>query len=161
MSNDIYQFTGVTIQGKEKSIADFRGKVMLVVNTASKCGFTPQFKGLEAMYEKYKDQGLEILGFPCNQFMKQDPAGNDEIAEFCEMNYGVTFPMFAKIEVNGDNTHPLFKYLKAEAPGMLGSQAIKWNFTKFLVDRNGNVVARFAPKDTPESIESKVKKLLA
>lgn len=161
MSNDIYQFTGVTIQGKEKSIADFRGKVMLVVNTASKCGFTPQFKGLEAMYEKYKDQGLEILGFPCNQFMKQDPAGNDEIAEFCEMNYGVTFPMFAKIEVNGDNTHPLFKYLKAEAPGMLGSQAIKWNFTKFLVDQNGRVVQRFAPKDTPEKIESEVSKLLA
>ncbi len=160
MSDDVYQFSGKTIKGQELPLSEYKGKVLLVVNTASKCGFTPQFKGLEEMYEKYQAQGLEILGFPCNQFMKQDPGSNQEIAEFCQLNYGVSFPMFEKVDVNGDNTHPLFKYLKAKAPGLLGSQAIKWNFTKFLVDKSGKVVARYAPKDTPEQIESEVKKLL-
>ncbi len=161
MSEDIYQFSGVNIKGEEKSLADYQGKVVLIVNTASKCGFTPQFKGLEKLYSKYQDKGLEILGFPCNQFGKQDPGSNEQINEFCELNYGVTFPMFQKIEVNGDNTHPLFKYLKEQAPGLLGTTAIKWNFTKFLVGKDGKVVARFAPKDTPEKIESEVSKLLA
>lgn len=157
----VHEFSAVTIQGKDVPLAEFKGKVLLVVNTASKCGFTPQFKGLEKLYEKYKDSGLEILGFPCNQFGKQDPGSNNEISEFCELNYGVTFPMFQKVDVNGDGAHPLFKHLKEEAPGLLGTQAIKWNFTKFLIDQNGTVVQRFAPKDTPEKIESEVRKLLA
>ncbi len=159
--SDVYDFSAVTMQGKETTLADYKGKVLLVVNTASKCGFTPQFKGLEKLYEQYKDKGLEILGFPCNQFGKQDPGSNEQITEFCELNYGVTFPMFQKVDVNGDDAHPLFKHLKEEAPGLLGTQAIKWNFTKFLVDKNGNVVQRFAPKDTPEKIEAEVRKLLA
>ena len=157
----VHEFSAVTIQGKETPLSEFKGKVLLVVNTASKCGFTPQFKGLEKMYEKYKDSGLEILGFPCNQFGKQDPGSNEEISEFCELNYGVSFPMFQKVDVNGDAAHPLFKHLKEQAPGLLGTQAIKWNFTKFLIDQNGKVVQRFAPKDTPEKIESEVRKLLA
>lgn len=156
----VHQFSAVTIDGTEVPLQDYQGKVLLVVNTASKCGFTPQFKGLETLYKKYKDQGLEILGFPCNQFGKQDPGTNDEISQFCELNYGVSFPMFGKIDVNGDAAHPLFKYLKDAAPGMLGTQAIKWNFTKFLVDSEGRVVKRFAPKDTPQKIESEIKKLL-
>lgn len=157
----VHEFSAITIQGKETPLSEFKGKVLLVVNTASKCGFTPQFKGLEKMYEKYKDSGLEILGFPCNQFGKQDPGSNEEISEFCELNYGVSFPMFQKVDVNGDAAHPLFKHLKEQAPGLLGTQAIKWNFTKFLIDQNGKVVQRFAPKDTPEKIESEVRKLLA
>ena len=157
----IHEFTAVTMQGKETPLSEFKGKVLLVVNTASKCGFTPQFKGLEKLYEKYKDNGFEILGFPCNQFGKQDPGSNEQISEFCELNYGVTFPMFQKVDVNGEGAHPLFKHLKSEAPGMLGTEAIKWNFTKFLVDQNGKVVQRFAPKDTPEKIDSEVQKLLA
>lgn len=157
----VHEFSAVTMQGKETPLSEFKGKVLLVVNTASKCGFTPQFKGLEKMYEKYKDSGLEILGFPCNQFGKQDPGSNEEISEFCELNYGVSFPMFQKVDVNGDEAHPLFKHLKEQAPGLLGTQAIKWNFTKFLIDQNGKVVQRFAPKDTPEKIESEVRKLLA
>ncbi|RZU46918.1 glutathione peroxidase [Fluviicoccus keumensis] len=159
MSN-IYDFTATTITGQEKPMAEFKGKVVLVVNTASKCGLTPQFKGLEALYETYKDKGLMVLGFPCNQFANQDPAGNDEISQFCELNYGVTFPMFAKIDVNGDSAHPLFKHLKSSAPGLLGSEAIKWNFTKFLVDRNGNVVERYAPTTEPEKISKDIEKLL-
>lgn len=158
---NVHDFTALTIQGKEKPLSEFNGKVLLVVNTASKCGFTPQFKGLEKLYEDYKDKGLEILGFPCNQFGKQDPGSNDQISEFCELNFGVTFPMFQKVDVNGDEAHPLFKHLKSEAPGLLGTQGIKWNFTKFLVDQNGKVLKRFAPKDTPESIESEIRKLLA
>lgn len=158
--SDIYQYSATTISGQEKPIADFKGQVILVVNTASKCGFTPQFKGLEALYEKYKDRGLMVLGFPCNQFANQDPADNDEISQFCELNYGVTFPMFAKIDVNGDNAHPLFRHLKSEAPGLLGSEAIKWNFTKFLVDRNGNVVDRYASTTEPEKIAKDIEKLL-
>lgn len=161
MSDNIYGFSGVNMQGKDVSLEDFQGKVLLIVNTASKCGFTPQFKGLEALYKDYRDKGLEILGFPCNQFGHQDPGSNDEISQFCELNYGVSFPMFQKIEVNGDNAHPLFKHLKEQAPGLLGTQAIKWNFTKFLVDKNGKVVDRYAPTDTPEKIAKDIAKLLA
>lgn len=161
MAEDIYNFSGVTMQGKELPLSNFKGKVLLVVNTASKCGFTPQFKGLEELYEKYKGKGLEVLGFPCNQFGKQDPGSNTEINQFCELNYGVTFTMFEKIDVNGDNTHPLFKYLKKQAPGVLGTEAIKWNFTKFLVDQNGKVLERYAPTDTPEKIAKDVARLLA
>lgn len=161
MSDNIYAFKGVTMQGKEVSLADFKGKVLLIVNTASKCGFTPQFKGLESLYKEYKDKGVEVLGFPCNQFGHQDPGSNDEINQFCELNYGVSFPMFQKIDVNGDSAHPLFKYLKEQAPGLLGTQAIKWNFTKFLVDQNGKVVDRYAPTDTPEKIAKDIAKLLA
>ncbi|NPU90706.1 MAG: glutathione peroxidase [Gammaproteobacteria bacterium] len=161
MSENIYSFSGVTMQGKEVPLSGFKGKVLLVVNTASKCGFTPQFKGLEELHAKYKGKGLEILGFPCNQFGKQDPGSNDEINQFCELNYGVTFTMFQKVDVNGDNAHPLFKYLKKQAPGVLGTEAIKWNFTKFLVDQNGKVLERYAPTDTPEKIEKDVARLLA
>ncbi|MFA5493437.1 MAG: glutathione peroxidase [Porticoccaceae bacterium] len=160
MPDTIYDFAAVTMQGSGVSLADYRGKVLLIVNTASKCGFTPQFKGLEALYRQYKDQGLEILGFPCNQFGHQDPGSNDEISQFCELNYGVSFPMFHKVEVNGDGAHPLFKYLKAQAPGVLGTTAIKWNFTKFLVDREGRVMERYAPTDTPEKIAGDVAELL-
>lgn len=142
-------------------MGDYKNKVLLIVNTASKCGFTPQFKGLEALHEKYASQGFEVLGFPCNQFGKQDPGSSTEIGEFCELNYGVSFPMFEKIEVNGANTHPLFKQLKSDAPGLMGSQNIKWNFTKFLVDSHGSVVKRFASATTPEKITSEIEKLLA
>jgi glutathione peroxidase len=161
MSDNVYEFSCATTGGKKKSLADYRGKVLLVVNTASKCGFTPQFAGLEEIYEKYKDDGLEILGFPCNQFGKQDPGSNDEIMEFCQLNYGVSFPMFGKIEVNGSGADPLFQYLKKEAPGALGTQGIKWNFTKFLIDPTGKVVKRYAPKDTPKAIARDIEKLLA
>jgi len=157
----IYDFSATTLSGDEKNLSEFKGKVMLIVNTASKCGFTPQYKGLEGLYDDLKDKGLEILGFPCNQFGKQDPGSNDEIMEFCQLNYGVSFPMFGKIEVNGGGTDPLFKHLKKEAPGALGTQRIKWNFTKFLIDTSGNVVKRYAPTDKPRAIEKDVKKLLA
>lgn len=159
--SDIYGFSGKNIKGEDVPLEDYRGKVMLIVNTASKCGFTPQYKGLESLYKNYKDQGLEILGFPCNQFGHQEPGNADDIGEFCELNFGVTFPLFDKVEVNGPNTHPLYEFLKKEAPGLLGSGSIKWNFTKFLVDRSGNVVKRFAPTDTPEKIEKHVAKLIA
>ena len=161
MANTVYDFTCQTPSGQKKSLKDYQGKVLLVVNTASKCGFTPQFGGLEEMYKKYKDKGLEILGFPCNQFGKQDPGSNDQIMEFCQLNYGVSFPMFGKIEVNGANADPLYKYLKHAAPGAFGTEGIKWNFTKFLIDRSGNVVRRYAPKDTPKAIASEIEKLLA
>ena len=161
MAKTVYDFSCATTGGKKKSLTDYKGKVLLVVNTASKCGFTPQFEGLEEMYEKYKEEGLEILGFPCNQFGKQDPGSNDEIMEFCQLNYGVSFPMFGKIEVNGGGTDPLFKHLKKEAPGALGTERIKWNFTKFLIDTDGNVVKRYAPSDKPKAIAKDVKKLLA
>ena len=156
----IYDFTVTKIDGSETSMSEYRGKVLLIVNTASKCGFTPQYEGLEALYEKYRDRGLMILGFPCNQFSDQEPGTNAEIANFCLVNYGVSFPMFAKIEVNGDNAHPLYKFLKHEAPGLLGSESIKWNFTKFLVDRNGRVIDRYAPSTKPESIAGDIEKLL-
>ncbi len=160
MNASIYDFSCKTSNGNERALEEFRGKVLLVVNTASKCGFTPQFAGLESLYEKYRERGLEILGFPCNQFGKQDPGNNDEIMEFCQLNYGVDFPMFSKIEVNGSGTDPLYKHLKSKAPGALGTRAIKWNFTKFLIDPEGNVVKRFAPATTPQQIEKELEKLL-
>ena len=156
----VYDFTVDDITGKPVKLDRYKGKVLLVVNTASKCGFTPQYKGLESLYRKYRDQGLEVLGFPCNQFGAQEPGSEPEIATFCETNYDVTFPLFAKIDVNGDTTAPLYRHLKHEKPGLLGTEAIKWNFTKFLVDRNGGVVARYAPNDTPESLEADVAKAL-
>jgi glutathione peroxidase len=148
----IYDFSAKTIDGKDETLDAFRGKTLLVVNVASKCGFTPQYEGLEALYRKFKGQGLVVLGFPCDQFGHQEPGNESEIRNFCSLNYDVTFPMFAKIDVNGSNALPLYKYLKHEAKGLLGSEAIKWNFTKFLVDRDGNVTKRYAPNDTPESI---------
>lgn len=160
MHDTIYDFSCATPGGDEKSLAEYKGKVILVVNTASKCGFTPQFAGLEELYQKYKDKGLEILGFPCNQFGNQDPGSNDEITEFCQLNYGVSFPMFGKIEVNGPSADPLYDHLKSEAPGVLGSKGIKWNFTKFLVDRNGNVVDRYASATKPSKIAADIEKLL-
>ncbi|WP_313637473.1 glutathione peroxidase [Paenibacillus sp. FSL K6-0276] len=156
----IYDFEVNTLRGAEESLSKYKGKVLLVVNTASKCGFTPQYKGLQEVYEKFKDRGFEVLGFPSNQFAGQEPGESDEIAEYCEINYGVTFPMFEKIDVKGDEAHPLFKYLSKEAPGVLGSKSVKWNFTKFLVDQEGRVLKRFAPKTTPQQIESYITKLL-
>ena len=156
----LYDFTVDDIHGKPVKLDRYKGKVVLIVNTASKCGYTPQYQGLEALYEKYKGKGLEVLGFPCNQFGAQEPGGADEIASFCELNYGVKFPLFAKVDVNGANAAPLYRYLKAEKPGLLGSEAIKWNFTKFLVNREGEVVARYAPNDTPESIAGDIQKKL-
>ena len=152
----IYDFQAKTLQGKDVPLSDFRGQVMLIVNTASKCGFTPQYEGLEILQKKLHDRGFNVLGFPCNQFGKQEPGSNNEIGQFCEINYGVTFPMFAKIDVNGEDTHPLYKFLKREKPGLLGSDRIKWNFTKFLVDRAGKVVARYAPMTKPASIEGPI-----
>jgi glutathione peroxidase len=156
----LYDFTVDDIRGQPVSLDQYRGKVLLVVNTASKCGFTPQYRGLEALYRKFRDRGLEVLGFPCNQFGSQEPGSEAEIATFCETNYDVTFPMFAKIDVNGDAAAPLYRFLKHERPGLLGTEAIKWNFTKFLVGRDGNVVTRFAPNDTPEALEPEVTKAL-
>jgi len=149
----IYDFEVKTISGETISMSTFKNKVLLIVNVASKCGFTSQYEGLENLYEKYKDKGFVILGFPCNQFMNQEPLNEDEIKSFCSITYGVTFPMFAKIDVNGEHTHPLYTYLKETQKGLLGSEAIKWNFTKFLVDQNGVVVNRFAPATKPESLE--------
>jgi len=152
----VYDFKATTIDGDEQSLAEYKGKTMLIVNVASKCGFTPQYKGLEDLYEKFRDQGLVVLGFPCDQFGHQEPGDEEEIKNFCSLNYDVQFPLFAKIEVNGANTHPLYQYLKSQARGLLGSEAIKWNFTKFLVDKGGKVVRRFAPTDTPKGIEKDV-----
>jgi len=156
----IYDFTAKSLQGKDVPLSDFKDKVLLIVNTASKCGFTPQYAGLETLYEKLSGKGLTILGFPCNQFGQQEPGGPEEIGAFCQMNYGVSFPMFDKIEVNGPKAHPLYQYLKDEQPGVLGTKNIKWNFTKFLVDRGGNVVDRFAPMTKPEDIEKSIAKVL-
>ncbi len=156
----LYDFTVDDITGHPVKLDRYKGRVLLVVNTASKCGFTPQYKGLEALYRKYRDQGLEVLGFPCNQFGGQEPGNEQEIATFCETNYDVTFPMFAKVDVNGDKAAPVYRYLKSAKPGLLGTEAIKWNFTKFLVDRSGRVVARYAPNDTPESLEADVARAL-
>lgn len=156
----IYDFKVETVKGKEKELAEFQAKAVLIVNTASKCGFTPpQFDGLEKLYQKYKEEGLEILGFPCNQFMNQEPGSSEEAEEFCRLNFGVSFPMFAKINVRGKDAHPLYKYLTKEAPGIVSDQ-IKWNFTKFLIDQDGNVVKRYAPKTEPEKIEDDIKTLL-
>ena len=154
-----YDFKAKKINGQEVEMKDYEGKVVLIVNTASKCGFTPQFAELENLYKEYKDSGLEILGFPCNQFAKQDSGSNEEIHSFCQLNYGVSFNMFEKIEVNGKNAHPLYRFLKAQQGGIMGSD-IKWNFTKFLIDRDGNVVKRYAPIVKPSKIESDIKDLL-
>lgn len=154
-----YDYAAKKMSGKEVKMEEFKGKVLLVVNTASKCGFTPQLEGLEELYKKYKDRGFEVLGFPCNQFGKQDPGTNKEISEFCLLNYGVSFTMFEKIEVNGENAHPIYKFLKENTKGILGSE-IKWNFTKFLIDSEGNVVDRFAPTTKPSKIEKDIEKLL-
>ena len=148
----VYDFEALQINGKPVSLSKFKGKAMLIVNTASACGFTPQFAGLEELHQSYGKQGLVVLGFPCNQFGAQDAGSNNEIAEFCQLNYGVSFPMMAKIDVNGAQAHPLYQWLAEEAPGLLGSKAIKWNFTKFLVGKDGNVRKRYAPTDTPASL---------
>ncbi|MFN9633171.1 MAG: glutathione peroxidase [Erythrobacteraceae bacterium] len=156
----IADFTVVTNRGAELDLKDKLGSVLLVVNTASKCGFTPQYDGLEKLYQQFKDQGFEVLGFPCNQFGAQEPGNADEIAEFCKVNFGVTFPLMAKIDVNGDEASPLFDWMKSEAKGLMGSTSIKLNFTKFLIDREGNVVKRYGPQDTPASIAKDIAKLL-
>ena len=153
-------FTVPLLSGADQPLADFQGKVVLIVNVASQCGLTPQYAGLEALYKQYGDRGLVVLGFPCNQFAGQEPGTNAEIASFCEVNYGVTFPIFTRIDVNGDEAHPLYQWLKASAPGILGSEAIKWNFTKFLLDRNGAVVERYAPTTEPADIAGDIEKLL-
>ncbi len=158
---EIYDFTVNDIRGHSVSLDAYRGKVLLIVNTASQCGLTPQYKGLESLYRDYRDKGLEILAFPCNQFGGQEPGSAEEISGFCEANYGISFPLFAKIDVNGKETAPLYQYLKEQAPGLLGSQRIKWNFTKFLVDRDGRVIKRFAPTDAPRVIEQELAALLA
>lgn len=152
----VYDFKATDIDGEEQSLATYKGKAMLIVNTASKCGFTPQYAGLEALYKKYADKGLLVLGFPCDQFGHQEPGDEAEIKNFCSLSYDVSFPMFAKISVNGGQAHPLYRHLKKQARGVLGTEAIKWNFTKFLVDKDGNVVRRYAPTDTPESIEKEL-----
>lgn len=156
----VYGFEAKTIDGQSQSLDAYRGKTLLIVNVASKCGFTPQYKGLEAMYKKFKDQGLVVLGFPSDQFGHQEPGDENEIKQFCSLTYDVSFPLFAKIDVNGDNAHPLYKYLKSASPGLLGTEGIKWNFTKFLIDKNGNVVKRYGSMDTPEKIEKDVEALL-
>ena len=156
----IADFTVTTNRGEALDLSGKKGKVLLVVNTASKCGFTPQYDGLEKLYQDFKDRDFEVLGFPCNQFGGQEPGNADEIAEFCKVNFGVTFPLMQKVEVNGDGASPLFDWMKSEAPGLMGSKAIKWNFTKFLIDRDGNVVKRYAPQDTPARIAKDIEKLL-
>ena len=156
----IYDFSAQTLDGKPAPLADWQGQVVLIVNTASKCGFTPQYAGLEALYRKYRDRGFAVLGFPCNQFGAQEPGNAEEIANFCALTYEVDFPMMSKIDVNGPQTHPLYAYLKHAKKGLLGSEGIKWNFTKFLVDRTGEVKARFAPTDTPQSLEGAIEALL-
>jgi glutathione peroxidase len=155
-----YDFKAKSLDGRDVDLSQYKGKTVLVVNTASKCGFTPQYEGLEKLYEEYKDKDVVILGFPCNQFGAQEPGGAEEIGQFCMKNYGVSFPMFEKIDVNGPNAHPLYNWLKDEKPGLLGSKNIKWNFTKFLIDKNGNVVDRFAPTTKPADLEAPIKKQL-
>ena len=157
---NIYQFEAELLDGKNKSFADYEGKVLLIVNTASKCGFTPQFAGLEKLYEKYKDQGLEILGFPCNQFGGQDPGTNEQIGDFCQKNYGVHFPIFAKVDVKGPEAHILFRYLTNNSKGILGN-GIKWNFTKFLIGKDGTILNRYAPTTKPETLENDIQAALA
>ena len=157
----VYDFEASSIDGKPVSLADYRGKVLLIVNTASQCGFTPQFTGLEQLWEAYRERGLVVLGFPCNQFGQQDPGSDAEISSFCSLNYGVSFPMMKKVDVNGADAHPLYRWLTAEAPGLLGTKAIKWNFTKFLVGRDGSVLKRYAPTDTPESLKTDIERALA
>jgi glutathione peroxidase len=158
--SSIYDFSANSLSGQPVSLETYKGKVLLIVNTASECGFTPQYQGLEKLYQQFKDLGVVVLGFPCNQFGHQEPGTAAEIGAFCEKNYGVTFPLFEKIDVNGDNAHPLYQYLKQQAPGLLGSEAIKWNFTKFLVNQDGAVINRYAPLTKPEDLVDDVKKLL-
>jgi glutathione peroxidase len=157
----IYQFNAVKADGTDVSLMEYEGEVLLIVNTASKCGFTPQFKELQEIYESHHREGLQVLGFPCNQFMNQDPGSNEEIQQFCQLNYGVSFPMFAKVDVNGKNADPIFQYLTEEAPGMLGMKAVKWNFTKFLVNKKGEVVKRYSPNTNPKEILSDIEEELA
>ena len=161
MADDIYHHRAVTLDGRDVSLEDYRGKVLLIVNVASKCGFTPQYTGLEELYQRFRDKGFEVLGFPCNQFGNQEPGSEAEIAAFCSTSYPVTFPVFRKVEVNGDKADPLWRQLKEQAPGLLGTQGVKWNFTKFLVNRDGEAVERFAPTVKPEDIAPKIVKLLA
>ena len=157
----VYNFDALQINGKSVALSQFKGKAMLIVNTASACGFTPQFAGLEELHKTYGKKGLVVLGFPCNQFGAQDTGSNGEIAEFCQLNYGVSFPMMAKVDVNGAKAHPLYQWLAAEAPGLLGSKSIKWNFTKFLVGKDGSVLKRYAPTDTPASLAPDIEAALA
>ena len=160
MSENVFDFQAVTIRGEPADLASLRGKVLLLVNTASECGFTPQFKGLEQLWEAYGPKGLVVIGFPSNEFGGQDPGSNDEIASFCELNYGVSFPMMAKTKVNGGDAHPLWKFLKSAKPGFLGTEAIKWNFTKFLVGRDGQVIDRYAPQTEPQKLSGDIEKAL-
>ena len=157
----VYEFSAPRLDGHVTSLAEFQGRVLLIVNTASQCGFTPQYAGLEELYRAHKDRGLEVLGFPCNQFGQQEPGSAQDIGTFCQRNYGVSFPMFARVDVNGPSAHPLYQFLKQGKPGLLGTKRIKWNFTKFLVDRQGNVVARFAPSTKPQDLVPKIEELLA
>ncbi len=159
--SSVYDFEAVGIDGRKVALSGYRGKVLLIVNTASQCGFTPQFAGLEALWEAYAARGLVVLGFPSNEFGGQDPGSDSEIASFCSLNYGVSFPMMSKVQVNGAEAHPLYQWLTAEAPGLLGTKAIKWNFTKFLVGRDGQVIKRYAPTDTPESLREDIEQALA
>jgi glutathione peroxidase len=161
MTQSIYEFDAQSIDGASVKLEQYRGQVMLIVNTASKCGFTPQFEGLEQLWKEYADKGLTVLGFPCNQFGGQDPGNNSEIESFCQLNYGVSFPMMGKIDVNGPQAHPLYQWLTHEAPGILGTKSIKWNFTKFLVARDGRVLGRYAPTDTPKALRADIEKALA
>ena len=161
MSNNIYQFNAVNNKNETVELSDYQGKVMLIVNTASACGFTPQYKGLQTLYANYQTQGLEVLAFPCNQFKQQEKGSNEEIQQFCDLQFNIKFPLFDKIDVNGDNAHPLFTFLKEQAPGLLGSKGIKWNFTKFLVNKKGEVFKRYAPTTKPADIEEDIKQLLA
>jgi glutathione peroxidase len=161
MANTVYEFTANSLTGNPVDLSQYRGKVLLIVNTASKCGFTPQYEGLEQVYEQFKDRGVEVLGFPCNQFGSQEPGSADEIGAFCQKNYGVNFPMFEKIDVNGDNAHPLYKFLKSEGKGILGTEGIKWNFTKFLVKKDGSVFKRYASTTAPKELMPDIEKLLA
>ncbi len=160
MNQNLYNFSAKTTNGQEVSLEKYRGQVVLVVNVASKCGFTPQYKGLESLYEKYKAQGFTILGFPCNQFGGQEPGTEAEIQQFCELNFGLSFPLMAKIDVNGKNADPIFSWLKESAPGLFGTEMIKWNFTKFLIDKQGQVIKRYAPKDEPASIAKDIEAAL-
>lgn len=160
MTQKLYDFSATNNKNEDIKLSTYQDKVVLIVNTASACGFTPQYKGLQTLYKKHQQQGLEILAFPCNQFKQQEQGSNEEIQKFCDLQFNITFPLFNKIEVNGDNTHTLYKYLKEQAPGLLGSKSIKWNFTKFLVNRKGEVIKRYAPTTKPEAIEADIEKLL-
>jgi len=160
MSNNIYQFSATNNSGETVDLSTYKDKVVLIVNTASACGFTPQYEGLQELYQKHQQQGLAVLAFPCNQFKEQEKGSDADIKQFCDLRFNIQFPLFSKVDVNGDNTHPLFDYLKSQAPGILGSKSIKWNFTKFLVNKNGEVVKRYAPTTKPKAIEADIEKLL-